>query len=254
MSRFIDKRMGTIGQIGLLFIFLPMMMYFISFIPGGADFIHNLFWETLGIFEIFEGAASAMSSFLISEEIQFDNMVRQFFKSISESFLQAWIIGICVTICVEICTKQEISKRWEKGTNVKYAVLSNGFIGSPVLLSAIGVFVGVLILTLIKKADSETKQAVLYGAIAIGLMLTGIGIMLGKRKKYSEYTTGRIVGNLLKTLGGAAYAFCVAGAVAALMNAPLMIQNGASIWHAVLWYFVMVVFMFLMILIYRVFD
>lgn len=42
-----------------------------------------------------------------------------------------------------------------------------------------------------------------------------------------------------------------ADAVPALMLAPQLLRNGASLWFVLVWYFVMVVFMFLLIGVYK---
>ena len=258
---FTNKARGTISQIFLLFIFLPGLMFFMSFLPGGADLVQSLFWESLGSFEIFEGAAEAMSTFLDQETIQFDHVLAHFIKSISASFLQAWIIGICVTICIEMCMRQKKKKQWHSGkknprngTFVYIDTLTTGLSGSPILLSTLGVFVGVMIIGMIKQTDSADLQATLYMVISIGLLILGICIMMGLTKKYSLYTPQTIVTHLLKTLLGAAYAFCVAGAVSALMLVPQLLRNGASPWFSLVWYFVMVLFMFLLIVVYKVSD
>ena len=260
MLRFTDDLRGTISQIILLFIVLPAIMFFLTFLPGGADTVESLFWETLGSFEIFEGAAEAMSTFLDQEAVQFDHVVAHFVKSISASFLQAWIIGICVTICIKICTRQTSVKEWrfgkknkKNGTYVWVDKLTTGFSGSPVLLSAAGVFIGVMIVSAIKQADSAKLQATLYAGVSIALLFVGLFIMLGMEKKYSLFNRVNLVAHLAQTLLGAVYAFCVAGAVSALMLVPNLLRNGASLRFALIWYAVMVVFMFLLIGIFKLF-
>ena len=241
-------RLGAVAQVLVLVILLPFASVIIAAIPGGPMFLNDMFWETLGTFEIFEGAANALNASIGQHDaISSEAVLNALLSIMLSAAFQAFIIGVCVTTINELTSK--VIRPYGKSKIVSFAK------GGPIITSFLGVVLG-LVLCRLMSAASATGQlgTILSGVLSISLMVLGISIMLGKRKTSSAYTTARVWSLVLKVVIGAVFAACVAGAVTALMQAPLAIVNGGNLLLAIGWYLVMIVFMLLMVLLYVLFG
>ena len=240
MSKWVS---GTIVQILLLFIILPVISCIVGFIPGGPEFLSDLFWSTLGVFDIFEGAADVMKSFAAPDRTS--NIVKSVWTIISESFLQSIILGACVMTINDVFS----AVRAPFGNYKIFPLL----FGLPVLTSAAGFAIGLLLISAIGIVDHASVQALLYALVSIGVLLLGIGIMLGLNRRSALYSKGRVVGLLGKMFMGALFSAALSGAIAALMQAPIAIANGARFWAALGWYIAMCIAMIVICVLFEVF-
>lgn len=240
MSRWVT---GTIGQIFLLFIILPTIACFVGFIPGGPEFLNDLFWSTLGMFDILEGAADVLKSFTSPDHTS--NIIKSVWAILSESFLQSIILGVCVMTINDIFS----AVRSPYGREKIFPYL----FGLPVLSSFAGFAIGLLLIRAIGLVDHASQQAFLYAVASIGVLLLGIGIMLGLKSRSELYSKGRVAGLLGKMFMGALFSAALSGAIAALMQAPIAVANGASFWAALGWYIVMCIAMIVICILFEVF-
>lgn len=241
-------RMGAVAQILVLLVLLPFISVIFAIIPGGPTFLSDLFWETLGTFDIFEGAANALNATVGQQEaISTDAIMSTLLSIVLKAAFQAFILGLCVTVINEMTSK--VIRPYGKSRIVSFLN------GGPILTSFLGVVVGLLLCRLMFTA-SEVSQlgAVLSGVLTIALIVLGISIMLGMRSVSSLYSTARIWSLMLKVVIGAVFAACVTGAVTALLQVPLVIENGGNLLLAIAWYLIMIVFMLLMVLLYMLFG
>ena len=213
----------------LVFFFLPILACFIGLLPGGAEFMDEFFWTALGEIAIFQGAADALNQYFTYQGANSQHVFLTIWYIMSKTFAQTLFLGFCVSIAKKLFSK--------------------AFIGKGVFSSLIGVAVG---LVLLKAMDSAGgMQALLYAVGPIVVMLIGIRIMLDGNVGANSGVAKEF---LWDALWGALFSACVVGAVTALMEAPLAVQNGASVKSAILLYLLMVVLMLAMTAIWYITD
>lgn len=219
---------GTVGQILVITILLPLVFATVGAFPGGAKFLVDLFWESLGELEIFNGAATALSKFMENSKADVQETLLSLLGILLKAFLQACILGACVSV---VTTKMDVT-------------------GAPVLNTVIGFAIGLVLVFILETTNQSNLQWLFYVLATIGVLLIGMGVSLGLVGKGTGgsiwYHTAPF---LLKTLLGALYSAAVTGAVTALMVAPSLVHAGKSVLAAIGWYLLMAAFMLVMVLV-----
>lgn len=222
---------GTVWQVVVIAFVLPLIFSTVGAFPGGAKFLVDLFWESLGEIEIFNGAATALSKFMENSKAEVQETLLSLLGILAKALMQACILGACVSV---VTTKMEV-------------------IGAPVLNSVIGFAIGLVLVFLLETTNQSNWQWLFYVMATIGVLLVGMGVSLGLVGKGTGGSIWRHTAPFLgKTLLGALYSTAVTGAITALMVAPSLVHAGKSALAAIGWYLLMAAFMLILVFIFYI--
>jgi len=221
---------GTIGQILVIAIVMPLIFATVGAFPAGANFLVNLFWESIGEIEIFDGAATALSGFMENSKAEMDATISSLLLILAKAFFQTMILGACVYV---ITTKVAVN-------------------GAPILTSVGGFVIGLILVAAVESFDANQTKGILYAVACIALLVYGCLLTLGVKKPGKGKLGEALVPFLLEMLLGALFSAAVAGAVTALMVAPSLVHAGKSALAAIGWYLLMTAFMLIMVFIFYI--
>lgn len=221
--------MGTISQILLLFIILPLLALLLGWLPGGADMLDKIFLEFVSASDIFEGWLQLLNQYATADGamIPAEQALATIVNLLCHEFLEAMLIGFCVNIALRLCT--------------------DSINGSPILPAFCGVLAGVLLLKVFEAGGSAAVEAIVLPLGTIAVMLIGIGLMLGLPHRSSAALKAGAVGMLLNVLVGALVSVCICGMATALTQVSAAVRAGLNSWMILGWYFALLLIMLLLL-------
>lgn len=187
------------------------------FIPGGADFLNDFFWNLLGEIEIFSMASNILQTAIGYKLAPSGQLGITVFAMMIEAMMDGLVMGCCVFVMRAFFAK----------VNRQFMV---GYPGGAWIPTGLGVALGALILTVGGKLSS-VADAIFSGVLTIALMIWGILLMLNKRpvrKYYQKRRENNVVRMLIGILGNAATAVCAVLLSTCVLEGPMWVMNGAS--------------------------
>lgn len=225
---------GTIAQILLLFIILPLLALLLGWIPGGVEMVEQVFWEFVDTIDIFEGWVQLLNQYVTSDGVMIppDQAMATVLNMFSRAFLEAMLIGFCVSIALWLCTV--VTQNWRGIWQTRYSVY-----GLPLLPAFCGVLAGVILLKVFAASASELIIAIALPMGTIVLMLIGIGLMLGLPHRSSAINMAGAVSMLINVSVGAVISVCVCGMTTALTQISVAVNGGLNVQVVLGWYFIL---------------
>lgn len=225
---------GTIAQIMLLLLILPLLMIVMGWIPGGAQMLSDIMVEFFSTIDLFEGWVELMSKNATMEIslIEPEVVISELMDVLADAFLEAMVIGMCV------CIAQQATKIVKQNQAGKW-VIASGINGLPLLPSFAGVIIGVLLIRYFKATRSETIAALAAGVAVIALLMIAVGMMLGFRHRTGAQNSMYAAIQLSGVLSGAVVSVCVTGAATALRQMTLVAKSGRGIAAVFAWYLIL---------------
>lgn len=228
------KFFGTFSQAIVILIALPVLALLIGWVPGGAAALDTVFWEFVDTISLFQGWAAVLSQYAGGSMAMItpEEVVSALLGLLFSAFLEAMVIGLCVSIAQQCCMYGEANQngRWRYRSRIR---------GLPLLPSFVGVVIGVALVKYFNLAGVLVSDIAALVCV-IGLMLIGIGTMLGIRHYSMRGARSYILSELLNVFAGAVVSVCACGAATALMQISHVAGSGFG-WLAMLgWYLILI--------------
>lgn len=197
----------------------------VTYLPGVADFLSDVFWNYLGEKNtIFSLASNIIQGGMSYSYFSWDNYWGGFLALLFGALGESAIIACCIFAV--------------KSSRVRFTRKAKGIIdGSAWLLTLIGVLLGIFVCGL-KGMLAASGQAILTLVVCLGCYLFGIRLMFrgftyNRNSTYSNRRAGFIIEMLLGIVGNMFDAFCAVFFITGWFEGPRLMRAGASV---VVWF------------------
>lgn len=189
-----------------------------TWIPGGAQFINDLFLSALGEIPIFDLAANMVQVFLENKSLDFDSYLNGFMAVLVNSVADALVLSCCIfgVKCSRIFFKNNGYGR---------------FLVSEWRLTLVGVLIGVVIIKM-KSVLLPLGQSILFLIVTASLVLYGMSLMFKGTpgRTYLNRRAGFLIPLLAGIISDMFTAMSAVFLTSCVMTGPYCVTRGGSFW------------------------
>lgn len=218
---------------GLIFFPLGLVLLYLAFtyIPGAARFMEDTAWGVVGQVPIFATASAILQEWMACGKFTVEVFSNGFMALLFGTLGDALVISCCIFFIKSIFTTFN-----RKGVG--------RFTKREWILTLVGVVAGVCVCAM-KEKLAAAGDAILTLLICLGCYVVGLSLMfrgtLFPKGVYRNRKAGFILKMILGIVGDLLDTVCAVFIITALVHGPMMAQNGAQVWFAILWLVISVI-------------
>lgn len=209
-----------------------------TYIPGAPEFLDRLFWQSLGQAEVFSIASELLEGSMGYSSLSPEHVMNGYMYMLANAILDAAVMGTTVFLV--------------KAINIRFNRKYIAYYITPEWLSTvIGIVIGVLLLTANENLFAQLEGS-LSALMAIGFMILGIRLMLGKRStpvkggKYHNRMMGTIISLLFDILENMITALCAGSILTCVMEGPKLLKADGNIVVWLTWVAISIIIYFVL--------